>query len=127
MSFEKCEELLGPKIPYLNTIGELMYLANYTRPDIAFSVNLLVMYSFNPTQRHRNGIKQLLRYLQGTIDMSLFYSNEPKQQLLGYDDVGYIFYPHKAKSQTGYVFNCNGTAISWRSFKQTIVAISSNH
>ena len=25
------------------------------------------------------------------------------------------------------VFNCNGTAISWRSFKQTMVAISSNH
>ena len=25
------------------------------------------------------------------------------------------------------VFNCNETAISWRSFKQTMVATSSNH
>ena len=44
--------------------------------------------------------------------MSLFFSKESKQQLLGYVDVGYLSYPHKAKSQTGYVFNYNGTAIS---------------
>ena len=36
--------------------------------------------------------------------MSLFYSNESKQQLLGYVDAGYISNPHKAISQTGYVF-----------------------
>ena len=31
---EENEELLGPKVPYLNAIGALMYLANYTRPNI---------------------------------------------------------------------------------------------
>ena len=40
---------------------------------------------------------------------------------------GYLSDPHKARSQTGYVFTYNGTAISWRSTKQTIVATSSNH
>ena len=59
--------------------------------------------------------------------MGLFYSMESKQQLFGYANVGYISDPHKGRSQTGYVFNCNGTAISWRSVKQTIVATSSNH
>ena len=49
--------------------------------------------------------------------MSLFYSKESKQQLLGYVDAGYLSDPHKAISQTGYVFNYNGIAISWRSFK----------
>ncbi|PHT41958.1 hypothetical protein CQW23_20812 [Capsicum baccatum] len=39
---QKNEELLGPEIPYLSAIGALMYLANTTRPDIAFSVNFLV-------------------------------------------------------------------------------------
>ena len=35
--------------------------------------------------------------------------------------------PHKGRSQTGYLFTCRGTAISWRSVKQTLVATSSNH
>ena len=35
------EETLGPEVPYLSAIGALMYLANCTRPDITFSVNLL--------------------------------------------------------------------------------------
>ena len=43
---------LGPELPYLYVVGALMYLANYTRLDIAFDVNLLVMYSSAPTQRH---------------------------------------------------------------------------
>ena len=60
---ENCEELLGPEVPYLSSIGALMYLANFTRPDIAFSINLLAMHSFAPTQRHWNGIKHILRYL----------------------------------------------------------------
>ena len=47
---ENCEELLGPKVPYLSPIGALMYLANCTRPNIAFSVNLLARYSSAPTQ-----------------------------------------------------------------------------
>jgi hypothetical protein len=43
------EETLGPKVPYLSAIGALKYLANCTRPDIAFSINLLARYSSAPT------------------------------------------------------------------------------
>ena len=49
---EKGEELLGHEVPYLSVIGALMYLANCTHPNIVFSVNLLVMYSYTQTQRH---------------------------------------------------------------------------
>ena len=58
-----------------------MYLANYTQPDIAFAVNLLARYSSAPTRRHWNGIKHILRYLRGTIDLGLFYPNGSKPQL----------------------------------------------
>ena len=121
------EKLLGPEVPYLSAIGALMYLANCTRLDIAFSVNLLARYSSAQTRRHWKGIQHILRYLSGTTDMCLFYSNKSKEKLLGYADAGYLSDPHKARSQTGYVFNYNGTAISWRSIKQTMVATSSNH
>ncbi|KAL0533448.1 hypothetical protein IC582_030288 [Cucumis melo] len=99
---EDNEELLGPEVPYLSAIGALMYLANNTRSDIAFSVNLLARYSSSPTKRHWNGVKNVLH-------------------------AGYLSDPHKARSQTGYLFTCGGTAISWRSVKQTMTATSSNH
>ena len=54
------EELLGPEVSYLNAIDALMYLANCTRPDIAFSINLLARYSSAPTKRHWNVIKHIL-------------------------------------------------------------------
>jgi hypothetical protein len=51
------EEILGPHVPYLSAIGALMYLANNTKPDIVFAVNLLARHSAAPTKRHRVGVK----------------------------------------------------------------------
>ena len=95
---EENEELLGSKIPYLSAISALMYLENYTQPDIAFSVNLLSSYSSAPTKRHWNKIKHVLRYLHGTSDIGLFYSKILEPQLFGYADAGYLLDPHKARS-----------------------------
>ena len=46
------EEVLGPEVPYKSAIGALMYLANCTRSDIAFTTNLLVRFSSSHTRRH---------------------------------------------------------------------------
>ena len=124
---EDDEEILGPEVLDLSAIDALMYLANYTWPNIAFAVNLLARYSFAPTRRHWNGIKHILRYLCGTTDLGLFYPNRSKPQLVGYADAGYLSDPHKGRSQTGYLFTYGNTVISWRFVKQTISATSSNH
>ena len=58
--------------------------------------------------------------------MGLFYPNDSKLDLMGYADAGYLSDPHNGRSQTGYLFTCGGTTISWRSMKQTITATSSN-
>ena len=39
------EAILGPHAPYLSAVGALMYLANSTRPNIAFVVNLLARHN----------------------------------------------------------------------------------
>ncbi|KAL0534020.1 hypothetical protein IC582_028297 [Cucumis melo] len=124
---EDNEELLSPEVPYLSVIGALMYLANNTRPYIIFSVNLLARYSSFPTKIRWNGVKHVLRYVRGTTDMSLYYSNKSNFDLVSYVDVGYLSNLHKAISQTGYLLTCGGTVISWRSVKQTITTTSSNH
>ncbi|KAI3727783.1 hypothetical protein L6452_16403 [Arctium lappa] len=112
------EEVLGAEIPYLSAIGALLYLAQCTRLDIAFSVNLLARFSSEPTQRHWNDINK---------ESDIPYSEIPNDILVGFADAGYLSDPHKGRSQTGYVFTIGNTTISWKFTKQTLVATSSNH
>ena len=48
---EKDEELLGPEVPYLSAIGALMYLANCTRPDIAFFCQFISKIQFRSNSK----------------------------------------------------------------------------
>jgi hypothetical protein len=75
---EEGEEVLGQEYPYLSVIGALMYLANNTKPDIAFIVNYLARHSAAPTMRHWNGIKNIMRYLIGTIDFGLDFHKKTR-------------------------------------------------
>ena len=102
---EDDEMVLGPEVPHLSAIGALLYLAQCTRPDIAFSVNLLARYNSAPTILHWKGVKDVLRYLRGTTDMGLFYSKNSTndQVLVGYADAGFLSDLHKALSQIGCV------------------------
>jgi hypothetical protein len=71
--WEEGEEILGHEFPYLSLIGALMYLANSIRSNIAFAVNLLARYSAAPIKYHWIGSKQILRYLNGTKELELFF------------------------------------------------------
>jgi hypothetical protein len=95
---QKGEEVLGSEYSYLSAIGALMYLANNTRPDISFVVNLLGRYSAAPTMHHWNGVKDVLRYLQDTLDLGLFYLKNQDLSLIGYADAAYLSDPHNGKS-----------------------------
>jgi hypothetical protein len=103
---------LGAEYSYLSVIGALMYLTNNTRPDIAFTINCLTRYSATPTMYHWNGIKNILRYLNGTIDLCLFFQINRESNLIRYADVGYLSDPQNGRSQTWFVFLHGGTAIS---------------
>jgi hypothetical protein len=110
---ENNKKALGPEVPYLSAIGDLMYFANNTRPDITFSINVLTRYSSDPTRRHWNRIKHVLCYLCGTRNRGLFYRKDTKSKLVGYADARYLSDSHKARSQSGYVFTYGGTVILW--------------
>ena len=59
--------------------------------------------------------------------MSLFYSNESKQQLLGYADAGYLSNPHKTRSQIMcfiamvLLFHGDLSNKQWKSYHQIII------
>lgn len=52
-------------------VDKLQYLL-LTRPNIAFVVNKLALFTSRPTINHWSTIKRLLWYLNGTYDASLF-------------------------------------------------------
>jgi hypothetical protein len=70
---EEEEEVLGQEYSYLRLIGVQMYLANNTRPDVAFIVNCLTRHNTAPTMCHQNCINNILRYLIGMTNLRLFF------------------------------------------------------
>src|SRR6266850_4303135 len=62
--------------PYARLLGELQFLANATRPDIAFMVNRLASYTANPSIHHITALKRVLRYLAGTKSYGITYTTE---------------------------------------------------
>lgn len=80
---DEYEEVLGLEVLYLSAIGALLYLAQSTRPDITFSVNLLARVSSVPTQCYWNGVKNIFQNLKGTIDLGLFFSYEESKTVDG--------------------------------------------
>ena len=91
-----------------------MYLAQCTRPNIAFFVNLRARYSSALTQKHWIGIKHILRYLRGTTDSSF----------VGHADSSYLSNPHKVNHRQVTCFLVVIPSIFWRFTKQTLVATS---
>jgi hypothetical protein len=77
--------------------------------------------------RHWNGIKNILRYLNGTIDLDLFFQRNKESGLIRYANADYLCNPQNTRSQTGFVFLHGGTAISWKSTKYTLIVTSTNH
>ncbi|GFW31214.1 retrovirus-related Pol polyprotein from transposon TNT 1-94 [Trichonephila clavipes] len=50
---------------YQELIGEFLYLANRTRPDISFVTSYLSQLNHNPEKRHYNLAERMLRYWVG--------------------------------------------------------------
>ena len=51
-----------------------MYLANCTKPDIAYVIKILSRYTQSPNHDHWVAIRRVQKYLRGTSDYCLCYS-----------------------------------------------------
>ena len=91
--------------------GSLMYAMLGTRPDIAFAVSVISRYASNPTVAHSGMLKQILRYLKGTIHLQLTFRGALKP-LAGYTDSDFAGDHDTRRSTSGYVFNIGSGTIS---------------
>jgi len=106
------EEADKSKRPYQELIGSLIYLAVSTRPDIAHAVNFLSQFNTCHGDEHWSAAKRVLRYLRGTINQGLNYS-ETREEIKGYVDADWPNDIIDRRSYMGYVFVSSGCAISW--------------
>ena len=94
-----------------------------------FSINLLARYSSIPIRRHFNDLKDVLHYLHETTNMSIFYSNESKSQLLGYTECKLSFKSTQNKITNQQIRSSNSLAnlfiksLSTSTFKKLLYKI----
>jgi hypothetical protein len=112
---------------YRKIVGSTLYAANTTRIDIAHTVGMLARFVCAPTTTHLVAAKRLLRYLRGTMDYRLQFSNTGQSDLhlTVYADSNWSGDKTDRKSTTGYIVQLNSNTISWQSKKQPTVALSS--
>jgi hypothetical protein len=116
---------LTGKIPYQEAVGSLLYLAQCTRPDIAFAVNDVSRFNGKHSEAHWAAVKRIFRYLKGTVNLKLTFSNRKLDGLQVFSDADWGSDPDKRRSCSGIVVKLSGGAISWSSKRQPIVALSS--
>ncbi|GJX36641.1 retrotransposon protein, putative, ty1-copia subclass [Tanacetum coccineum] len=85
-------------VPYASVVGSIMYVVRCTRPDVA-----------------------------NTKDMFLVYGGDSTTELgvTCYTDASWETDRDDLQSQTGFVFVMNGGAVDWKSSKQSTTAMSS--
>jgi hypothetical protein len=119
---------------YASVVGSLLYLANTTRPDIAYGVSVLSQFISDPSDDHWRATKRLLRYLKSSIHIGLmFKKSQPNvtgyasavagKQVTGYTDADFAACVSR-RSRTGYIFFVGETVVCWCSRKQNVIALS---
>lgn len=114
---------------YRRVTGALQWLSTTLRPDISFAVSLIARYTHCAVPRHWRAVVHILRYLDHTRDLGLFFPADGTKnvRIATYMDAGYLSDRVTGRSQTGFVVTLNNTAFAWKSRKQTITATSTTY
>ncbi|XP_047100986.1 secreted RxLR effector protein 161-like [Schistocerca piceifrons] len=118
------ENLVLHRIPYQQAIVSLLYLDQSTRLDIAYAVGVLSRFNSNYRKIHWEAVKQIMRYIKGTVNVGIAFRKSGTTETEGFCDADYASDLHQRLSTTGYIFKLAGPAVSWTSKRQQTVALS---
>ena len=119
---------------YQAIVGSIMYLMLANRPDLAYCISVLSKHAACPQEHHLAMAKRTLRYLRKTALLSLVYTKaQPSPTALqsscwpptiGFTDSDWAGDPVDRCSTGAFVFLCSETAVSWKSKKKSLIALS---
>ena len=119
---EKESQFLIPNRQYREVVGSLLYLANCTRPDISYAVNILSRHQIKPTSVEWNMAKRVLQYLSGTRHLGLTYRAK-SEGMVGFSDASWSDCKNSLTT-CGFVIRFFGDSVAWKTHKQSGVALS---
>lgn len=99
---------------FQSAIGSLLYLSNFTRPDLCFSVHKLAQFSKDPSKTHWKALKRVPAYLRGTLGLGITFRREsPENVIVGFSDADFAGDLNDRKSTSGHDLFNNKCSISW--------------
>ena len=66
-------------------IGSLLYLTT-RKPDVCYSVGICACYQACSKESHLSAVKKIIKYVSGTTEFRLWYSQDSSKTLMGYYD-----------------------------------------
>lgn len=114
-------EKVNPTI-YKSLVGCLRYLI-CTMQDFLYAIGVVSRFMESPAISHWNTTKRILRYLRGTTNFGLFYSNSNEFKLVGYSDSDCASDKDDRKSIMGFLFFIGDTPSTLSSKKKPIVTL----
>ncbi|KAL5574096.1 hypothetical protein UlMin_023693 [Ulmus minor] len=97
---------------YKSMIGSLLYLTT-SHPDLCYSVGVYARLQVDPKESYLQVVKQIIRYVNGTLDYGLWYSMDTTTDLVGYSDANWAGTIHERKSTSGGCFYLGNNLVSW--------------
>ncbi|XP_022030950.1 uncharacterized mitochondrial protein AtMg00810-like [Helianthus annuus] len=101
---------------YRRLMGRLLYL-RATRPDIAYSVNVLSQFVYDPRVDHMDAASRILRYLKSTPGQGIFILKHGGFDLAAYCDADWLGCQLTRRSRTSYLLLLGGAPVSWKTKK----------
>ena len=119
--------------PYRKRVGQLLWIARSSRPDISYQVNALARVAHNPGKAHWDASTCLIQYVSHTRDFELVY-RRPDTMTSGPTiwsdatwgpDYGTWWDNYRSTSGLCTTVNLDGSNIISCSLRQPVVALSS--
>jgi hypothetical protein len=106
---------------YMAIVGSVLWLANMTRPEIAYAASQLARFVSNPGEVHFNAALRVLIYLDGSRSRCLTFRPDTERGLDVYVDSSWL----SRFSCSGALFFFHGCVFHWFAKTQRSVSLSS--